>query len=67
MLAILAQVLRIASSERGQTLAEYGVILALVALGVVVPTVFVFRTAIGDVYATVTACLQDLPVPCTPS
>lgn len=45
--------------EHGQTLAEYGLILAVVAIGIVVAAVIAFRTAIIGAFDAVTACLSD--------
>ena len=44
--------------DQGQTLAEYSLILTLVAVGVVVLAVFLFSSAIADTYDSVTACVS---------
>ncbi len=44
--------------EQGQTLAEYSLILSLVAVGVVVMAVTLFSSTIGGTYDSVTACLD---------
>ena len=44
------------ANERGQTLAEYGLILAVVAVAVVVGAVIAFRGALLDTYNDVTHC-----------
>ena len=54
LVARLADAIR---SQRGQTLAECGLILALVAVGVVVPTVIIFRDALSASFEAVTTCL----------
>ncbi len=43
--------------ERGQTLAEYGLILTLVAVGVVVPTMIIMRTALAGAFGSATDCI----------
>ncbi len=44
--------------ERGQTLAEYSLLLALVAVGVVVTTVIVMRTALAGAFTAATGCIN---------
>jgi Flp pilus assembly pilin Flp len=46
------------SDERGQTLAEYGLMLTLVAVGVVIPTMIIFRGALIDAYTSAMNCLN---------
>lgn len=46
------------SDERGQTLAEYGIILAVVAVAVVVLAVVAFREAIIVAFNSATDCLD---------
>ena len=53
--AFLASVPR----ERGQTLAEYGLLLTLVAVGVIAPTVILMRTALADAFASATNCILN--------
>ncbi len=43
--------------EEGQTLAEYGLLLTLVAVGVVVPTLILMRTALAGAFTDVGNCL----------
>ncbi len=43
--------------EEGQTLAEYGLIMAVIAVAVVVSAVIVFRTAIVSAFSSATTCL----------
>ena len=42
----------------GQTLAEYGLIVTLVALGVTLAALIVFRTALSGTFNMVTACFD---------
>ena len=44
--------------ERAQTLAEYGLIISLVAVGVVIPTMLLFRGALADAFNSATNCLD---------
>ncbi len=46
------------SDEKGQTLAEYGLIMAVIAVAVVVAAVVVFRTAIVAAFSGATTCLS---------
>ena len=46
------------SDEEGQTLAEYGLIMAVIAVAVVVTAVVLFRTAIITAFNSATACLD---------
>ena len=43
--------------ERAQTLAEYGLILTLVAVAVVVPAAVIFRDALAQAYNDAAPCL----------
>ena len=43
--------------ERGQTLAEYSLLLALVAVGVAVPTMIIMRTALAGAFGSATDCI----------
>ena len=43
-------------SEAGQTLAEYGLIVTIVAVGVTVAALFFLRTAVAGAFYDVTAC-----------
>jgi Flp pilus assembly pilin Flp len=45
------------ATERGQTLAEYGLILTLVAVGVVIPTMIIFRDALASAFNSATDCI----------
>ena len=44
--------------EGGQTLAEYGLLLTLIAVGVVVPTMLLFRTALAGAFGDVADCIS---------
>ena len=46
------------SDEEGQTLAEYGLIMAVIAVAVVITAVVLFRTAIITAFNSATACLD---------
>ena len=46
-----------ARGEYGQTLAEYGLLLTLVAVGVVVPTLILMRTALAGAFTDVADCI----------
>ncbi len=46
-----------ASRELGQALAEYSLILTVIAVGVVVPTMLIFRDALGAGFASAAGCL----------
>ena len=43
--------------EKGETLAEYGLIMAVIAVAVVITAVTVFREAIVGAFESATACL----------
>jgi Flp pilus assembly pilin Flp len=47
-----------ASEEEGQTLAEYGLIMAVIAVSVVVAAVIVFREAIVTAFNSAVGCLD---------
>ncbi len=46
-----------ARGERAQTLAEYSLLLTLVGVGVVVPTMLLFRTALAGGFSSATDCM----------
>ncbi len=46
----------VAAHERGQTLAEYSLILTVVAVGVVAISVMFFSSAVAGTFDSVTAC-----------
>ena len=47
-----------ANDEEGQTLAEYGLIMAVISVAVVVTAVTLFRTAIIGAFTSATGCLS---------
>ncbi len=47
-----------ANDEEGQTLAEYGLIMAVIAVAVVVTAVTLFRTQIIAAFSAATDCLD---------
>ena len=50
--------LRVIRNEGGQTLAEYSILLTLVAVGVTVLAVVFFSTALAGMYDSITACFD---------
>ncbi len=46
------------SEEKGQTLAEYGLIMAVIAVAVVITAVTLFRGAIITAFNSATGCLD---------
>ena len=50
---------RDAANEAGQTLAEYSLILTLVAVGVTVISILFFSAALAGAFDSVTACLGN--------
>lgn len=58
LLAVCARVSFVFSQTRGQTLAEYGLILTLVAVGVVIPTMLLFREALIDAFNAAADCMN---------
>jgi len=59
MQLLVARLAGAIQSQRGQTLAEYSLILALIAVGVVLPTVLIFRGALSASFDAATACLVE--------
>ena len=57
LLAVVARAHLLLAGERAQTLAEYGLILTLIAVGVAVPTMLIFRTTMVDAYNSTINCL----------
>lgn len=49
-----------AAQEDGQTLAEYSLILTVIAVGVVVPTMILFRGALAGAFTTATDCMNQV-------
>jgi Flp pilus assembly pilin Flp len=58
LVAVCARVSFVVARQRGQTLAEYGLILTLVAVGVVIPTMLLFREQLIDAYTAAASCLN---------
>jgi len=50
--------------EEGQTLAEYGLIMAVIAVAVVAAAVVAFRGAITGAFSSATDCLSGTNVAC---
>ncbi len=57
VLAVGSLVRVTARGEYGQTLAEYSLLLTLVAVGVVVPTLILMRTALAGAFTDVADCI----------
>ncbi len=55
---IAAEALRGPRGERGQTLAEYSLLITVVAVGLVLLAMIVFRDALTDAFDAATACLD---------
>ncbi len=58
MLLVAALVRATVRGERGQTLAEYGLLLTLVAVGVIVPTLILMRGALAGAFGSATDCIS---------
>lgn len=59
LLAIAARLYTLRSDERAQTLAEYGLIVTVVAVSVVVLSVTLFRVQLIAVFDSATDCLNN--------
>jgi Flp pilus assembly pilin Flp len=55
---LAARICGLLLSERAQTLAEYGLIISLVAVGVVLPTMILFRGELSAAFNSASACLD---------
>jgi len=55
---LAARIYQVLSHERAQTLAEYGLIVSVVAVGVVLPTLMLFRAEIAATFNAATDCLN---------
>jgi Flp pilus assembly pilin Flp len=53
--------------EDGQTLAEYGLIMAVIAVAVVVAAGIAFREAIVGAFTSATDCLSGATTGCSPT
>ena len=58
VLAVSSLVLATVRGEYGQTLAEYGLLLTLVAVGVVVPTLILMHGALAGAFGSATDCMS---------
>lgn len=47
----------LARAERGQALAEYSLIITVVAVGVILPATIVFRTQLAAAFTSVADCI----------
>ena len=57
---LAARIYGLLTHERAQTLAEYGLILSLVAVGVVLPTMLIFRGEMAAAFNSATNCLDGV-------
>ena len=64
MLLLLVRLANAFTSQRGQTLAEYGLIIGVIAVGVVIPTALIFRDTLIQSFTDATTCLRNLPGSC---
>lgn len=55
---LAARLYTLITHERAQTLAEYSLILSLVAVGVVLPTLLLFRGEMAAAFNSATNCLD---------
>ena len=55
---LAARIYGLLTHERAQTLAEYGIILTVIAVGVVIPTMLLFRGALSGAFNLATGCLD---------
>ena len=60
LLAVYVRVSFALSRERGQTLAEYGLIITIISVAVVVLSMLTFREALVDAFYTAITCLDGL-------
>lgn len=58
LLPLVARLHELLSSSRGQTLAEYGLIITVVAVGVTVMALVFFRTQIAGAFTATANCLD---------
>ncbi len=58
MLELTRAIIRGASRERGQTLAEYGLLLTVVSVAVIAPTVILMRTALAAAFTSAANCMS---------
>lgn len=55
--AVFARAHGLLLTDRGQTLAEYGLILAVVGVGVMIPAALLFRDQLAGAFNSATPCL----------
>ena len=55
---LAARIYGFLSGQQAQTLAEYGLIISLVAVGVVIPTMLLFRAELAAAFNSATSCLD---------
>ena len=60
LLGLVRRLLLALTRERAQTLAEYGMVLTLVAVGVVIPTMLLFREELIGAFSSAMTCLDGL-------
>ena len=58
VLSAAEQLRALTRGERAQTLAEYSLLLTLVGVGVVVPSMLLFRGALAGAFSDVTDCIS---------
>jgi Flp pilus assembly pilin Flp len=55
---LAARISGLLAQQRAQTLAEYGLIISVIAVGVVIPTMLIFRQTLIDAYNAAASCLD---------
>ena len=55
---LAARIYGLLMNQRAQTLAEYGLIMSVVAVGVVLPTLLIFRGEVASAFNAATGCLN---------
>lgn len=58
-LPLVARLHGLLSSSRGQTLAEYGLIITIVAVGVTAMALVFFRTQVAGAFTSAATCLNE--------
>jgi len=58
VLAVTLEFRELVRDDRAQTLAEYSVILTVIAVGVITPTVILMRGALMDAFNSATDCIN---------
>jgi Flp pilus assembly pilin Flp len=54
----LTRLLGILNQQRGQTLAEYGLIVTVIAVAIVVTSIMLFRNTLAAAFTTSSGCLD---------